>query len=170
MPAVAMLRRLRLDVQQAGVKTPDPASVPAAVPESEAQAVNADQSEQSPLADLAAIVAESDSKKPLRCPECEKMMRKDRYQQMIPVMVDRCKQCDRIWLDTGELHLLRRLYFELATSSDPQIVSLREKVAMVSMDWHTRPPLTQQPVPDSVSNAAEFADLAQLVLRLLIRM
>jgi len=148
MPAVAMLRRLRADVQQANE--------------------HAEHAEQSPLGDLVEIVAASDSKGPLRCPECEKILRKDRYQQMIPVMVDRCKQCDRIWLDTGELHLLRRLYFELATSSDPQIVSLREKIAMVSMDWHTRPTLTQS-TTESVHTATEVADLAKLVLRLLIR-
>jgi len=148
MPAMVMHRRLRMDVQ---------AAVPVGGGEEE-------RGGGSPLEDLIEIVAESDSKKPLRCPECEKSMRKDRYQQMIPVIVDRCKQCDRVWLDTGELHLLRRLYLELATSSDPQIVSMREKVAMVNMERHVQPTLAE-------SVATDIADVASnMSLRALARM
>jgi len=148
MPAMVMHRRLRMDVQAA-------------------VSVGGGEEGQSPLEDLIEIVVESDCKKPLRCPECEKTMRKDRYQQMIPVMVDRCKQCDRIWLDTGELHLLRRLYLELATSSDPQIVSMREKVAVASMDLHSRPPLTESVATDVAYVAANMTlrVLARMLLR-----
>ena len=180
MPAVAMLRRFRADVQQIAVKTAE--LVPAAqvvevassdgAPVAVAEPAVSTVPEQSPLEDLVEIVAASDSKGPLRCPDCEKVMRKDRYQQMIPVMVDRCKACDRVWLDTGELHLLRRLYVELGTSTDPEVVRLREKMAVVSMDWHTRPVLGQvqgQPTAEVAGPTMEIADLSQLVFRLLVR-
>jgi Zn-finger nucleic acid-binding protein len=81
------------------------------------------------LADLAEVVAASNSTRPLRCPQCEKAMAKDRYHPMIPITIDRCKPCGLIWLDAGELTLLRRLYRELMTSDDPEILRRREKLA-----------------------------------------
>lgn len=114
---VAMLRRARLDAerQKDGVDTTLPA-----------------------LGDLVDVVAESNNKKSQRCPECEKPMNKDRFQQMIPVMIDRCRRCDRLWLDTGEYNLVRRLYVEMMLSEDPQIVRLREKVGRVGAAWEGR--------------------------------
>jgi Zn-finger nucleic acid-binding protein len=114
---VAMLRRVRLDVQEMQEK--GTSSLP-------------------PLGELVELVAEANSKKMQRCPECEKPMVKGRFQQMIPVTIDRCRHCDRIWLDTGEFNLVRRLYMEMVTSEDPSIVRLREKVGTVGAAWEAR--------------------------------
>ena len=88
-----------------------------------------------PLEELAEIAATADSKTPLRCPTCEKPMLKDRFHQMIPVLIDRCKQCRSMWLDTGEYLLIRRLYVELVISTDPRVVTLREKIAGARLEW-----------------------------------
>lgn len=87
-----------------------------------------------PLEELAALVAESDTKQMLRCPECATPMRRDRYHPLIPVNLDQCPKCQGYWLDAGELTLLRRLYTEMQQSSDPRIASLREKVAQIGLD------------------------------------
>ena len=81
------------------------------------------------LAELAEMVTASDSRTPLRCPQCEKPMVKDRYHPLIPVRIDRCKPCGHVWLDTGELSMIRVLYVELTTSVDPEIVRRRDKLA-----------------------------------------
>jgi Zn-finger nucleic acid-binding protein len=107
---IALLRRVRLDAA-------------------------ASSAPQTSLADLAEVVAASDSKEPLRCPQCEKPMIKDRYHPMIPVQIDRCKPCGYVWLDTGELSLIRQLYIELMTSDDPEIVQRRDKVAAALSAW-----------------------------------
>jgi Zn-finger nucleic acid-binding protein len=119
-------RRVRLDVEL--LQTAPPAEAPnpstPAAPD--------------PLEDLVAIVAESNTKTSLRCPTCEKPMTKDRFHQMIPVQIDRCRHCDSIWLDTGEYALIRRLYVEMFTSTDPRIVALREKIAGARLVWDER--------------------------------
>ncbi|MGN6369917.1 MAG: zf-TFIIB domain-containing protein [Phycisphaerae bacterium] len=116
----AMHRRTRLDVEQA-------------------QGAGAGGGEgsvmQQPLEDLVEIVATADSKMGLRCPVCEKPMVKDRYHQMIPVSIDRCRHCRSMWLDTGEYLLIRRLWVELVTSTDPRVVTLREKLAGARLEW-----------------------------------
>jgi Zn-finger nucleic acid-binding protein len=110
---IALLRRVRLDAQ-AFHDTAEP---------------------KSSLADLAEIVAASDSRQALRCPQCEKPMLKDRYHPMIPVQIDRCKACGYVWLDAGECSLIRRLYVELMTSDDPEIVRRRDKLATAMAAW-----------------------------------
>jgi len=59
-------------------------------------------------------------------------MHKDRFHPMIPVQIDRCRPCSSIWLDAGEFSLLRRLYVELMTSTDAEILHRREKVATLT--------------------------------------
>jgi Zn-finger nucleic acid-binding protein len=141
-PSVALQRRVRFDVDNATAQAqPSNPSDPQTLSPSDPSPPLDIQS--TSLADLAAVVTEADSKKPLRCPECEKFMAKERYQQMIPVNIDRCRHCNRLWLDTGEYSLIRRLYVELAISTDPQIVHLREKVATATMEFDTRATLTQ---------------------------
>jgi Zn-finger nucleic acid-binding protein len=115
---IALLRRVRLNAAPAAADAP-PAPATA-------------------LVDLAEIVSASDSKEPLRCPQCEKPMIKDRYHPMIPVQIDRCKPCGYAWLDTGELSLVRQLYTELMTSDDPEIVRRREQVATALSAWDSR--------------------------------
>jgi Zn-finger nucleic acid-binding protein len=130
--SVAMLRRVRLDVAAAKERSPQNPT---------------DDSKLPPLSDLVGIVAEANNKKPQRCPECERPMLKDRFQQMIPVTIDRCKPCNSIWLDTGEYNLIRRLYVEMILSEDPRIVQLREKIGSVGAQWEARSTLS-----DSLSN------------------
>jgi Zn-finger nucleic acid-binding protein len=93
--------------------------------------------EEASLEDLVAVVAESNTKKELRCPDCAKPMKKDRFHPMIPITVDLCKKCERMWLDAGEMNLLKQLYREMARSTDPNVVRVREKVAMVNSDMAT---------------------------------
>ena len=81
------------------------------------------------MQDLAAVVSASDTKEPLRCPACEKVMQKTRFHPLIPVTIDRCKVCGGTWLDAGEMPMIRRLYVELINSQDPKIVAMRDKLA-----------------------------------------
>ena len=110
--AMAMNRRTRLDVEQATRADPNGSTL----------------MHQS-LEDMAEVAAAADSRGPLRCPACEKPMLKDRFHHMIPVPIDRCRHCQSLWLDVGEFLLIRRLYVELVTSTDPRVVALREKLA-----------------------------------------
>jgi Zn-finger nucleic acid-binding protein len=115
---IALLRRVRLDA--------------------EVSAAGNNANAGTSLADLAEIVSSADSKEPLRCPQCEKPMLKDRYHPMIPVQIDRCKPCGYVWLDTGEFSLIRQLYVELTTSDDPEIVRRRDKLAAALSAWDAR--------------------------------
>jgi Zn-finger nucleic acid-binding protein len=92
------------------------------------------------LQDLIEVVAESNSKAEARCPECEKMMEKRAFQKMIPVTVDRCYRCDKVWLDTGEYNLIRRLYLEMMLSTDEEVVRLRDRIGLAErLDRGRRP-------------------------------
>ena len=91
------------------------------------------------IAELAETVNAADTKKKLRCPQCEKEMLKDKFHPMIPVGIDRCRACSMIWLDAGELALLRALYRELMTSEDPELVRRRDKIATIMAQWEGRP-------------------------------
>jgi len=121
---IALLRRLRNDVA----------------------AVQGGQDEVS-LADLAQTVSVANTKVALHCPACEKPMTKDRMHPMIPIQIDRCKACGYVWLDAGELELMRRLYAELMSSDDPEIVRRREKVAAVMTQWDARKTSTMHDMP-----------------------
>jgi Zn-finger nucleic acid-binding protein len=91
-----------------------------------------DTSEGAPtIAELAEIVSSSQSAKDRRCPQCEKPMAKDRFHMMIPVTIDRCKACNCVWLDVGEMMLIHRLHHELVTSDDPEIVRRRDRIGQV---------------------------------------
>jgi Zn-finger nucleic acid-binding protein len=118
MADIALLRRVRKDA--------------------EAFAGGADCGPRASLADLAEIVQASDTRQAVRCPQCEKPMLKDRYHPMIPVQIDRCKACRYVWLDTGELSLIRQLYVELMTSDDPEIVRRRDKLGAALSAWDAR--------------------------------
>jgi Zn-finger nucleic acid-binding protein len=115
---VAMNRRTRLDVDQASQTDGSGSSLM-----------------QQSLEEMVEMAAAADSKGSLRCPTCEKPMQKDRFHQMIPVTIDRCRHCQSLWLDVGEYQLIRRLYVELMTSTDPKVVSLREKLAGARLEW-----------------------------------
>jgi len=80
-----------------------------------------------PLEELAAVVVESNTKERLHCPLCPGELVKQRYHALIPVEVDLCPRCGGVWLDVGELPLIRRLFAEFQTSTDPQVVALRDK-------------------------------------------
>jgi Zn-finger nucleic acid-binding protein len=123
---------------------------------------------QATLADLASVVATADTKTVLRCPECEKPMQKTRYHSMIPVIIDRCRACDSLWLDAGELALLRRLFYEMATSDDPKIVQLREKIASVASQWTGRTTATQE-LHDAIEDASDYGDVLDTFIRILGR-
>src|SRR4051812_31903893 len=68
------------------------------------------------LQELAETVNASNTAEKLRCPQCEKEMAKDKFHPMVPVGIDRCKRCSMVWLNAGELALLRALYHELMTT------------------------------------------------------
>jgi Zn-finger nucleic acid-binding protein len=147
--SVAMLRRVRLDVKEMKEKE--------------------GQSKLPPLAELVDLVAEANNKKSQRCPECEKPMTKDRFQQMIPVTIDRCRHCNQIWLDTGEYNLVRRLYVEMMTSDDPQIVRLREKVGRAGAAWDARTTATEE-AARSVGAGPDLTDLTiSTIFNILLR-
>jgi Zn-finger nucleic acid-binding protein len=137
-------------------------SLAAAAPE----AVN--EANQASLADLAAVVSEAHSTKALRCPECEKPMPKSRYHAMIPVIVDRCRGCDSLWLDTGEYNLLRQLFRELATSDDPEIMRLREKVGAANSQWESRSSATER-AAESLGDIIDAETLLTGLIRTLMR-
>ena len=85
------------------------------------------------LVDLAVLVKESNTGRPLRCPECQQLMRIGRVHMMIPVNVQFCDPCQGVWLDVGKLPLLHRLYYELLHSTDPKIIELRERLALADL-------------------------------------
>jgi len=122
-----------------------------------AEAGAEDASAEPTLQELAAIVVESNTTKRLRCPECHVELRKDRMHPMVPVEIDRCPRCQYVWLDVGELPLLKRLYQELQSSTDPRVMQLREKIAGVAAQWEGRTRLADQVAgaldtsPDSIS-------------------
>ena len=62
-------------------------------------------------------------------------MHKDWLHPMIPIDLDRCKRCDGVWLDVGKKPLLIRLWAELQTSTDPKVISIRDKVAFNALAW-----------------------------------
>jgi Zn-finger nucleic acid-binding protein len=115
--AGALLRRTQLDVREAN----------------QAKAGNATSA--ASLEDLAQVVQESNSQAMLRCAECGKPMTKGKFHPLIPVVVDRCNPCGYIWLDAGEMMLVRKLYAELMTTDDPEITRRRDKVATVAAQW-----------------------------------
>jgi Zn-finger nucleic acid-binding protein len=117
------------------------------------------------IPDLAETVNASDTKKKLRCPQCEKEMLKDKFHPMIPVGIDRCRGCNMIWLDAGELALLRALYRELITSDDPEIVRRREKVATILMQWEGRERAVDEAARqvDTITSADDFNLLSYLL-------
>jgi Zn-finger nucleic acid-binding protein len=123
------------------------------------------------LEDLAEVVQTSDSRQVLHCAECGKPMVKERFHPMIPVVVDRCRACGYIWLDAGELPLLRRLYVELMTSDDPEICRRREKVAIITEQWENRKDTLLDPAPSGMPSGAfdigEAFDLLGYLLRAL---
>lgn len=120
---LALLRRLRDAAQPSAGPAPDTA---------------AGSGQEATLADLAQTVSVSNTREILHCPACEKPMAKDRIHPMIPVEIDRCKICGYTWLDAGEMELMRRLYRELMTSDDPEIVRRRDKIASVMSEWESR--------------------------------
>lgn len=81
------------------------------------------------VADMAALVAETDKSKKIRCPECNVDMIYERYQPLVPLNIDRCPKCQGIWMDGGKANLLWALYHELTTSDDPEVVKRREAMA-----------------------------------------
>ena len=85
------------------------------------------------LRDLVEVVVESDTKKPLDCPDCHATMEIQRLHPLIPVNIQSCRPCASDWLDVGKLELINRLYWELLNSSDPKIVNIREKYALASL-------------------------------------
>jgi len=93
---------------------------------------------------------------------------KGRFHQMIPIQIDRCKPCDSLWLDTGEYALIRRLYVELWTSTDPRIVELREKVASVQAAWDQRVHAVDG-AHDAMAAAANFEQFTLAELTRMLR-
>jgi Zn-finger nucleic acid-binding protein len=126
-PHVALMRRANLDAARAAAHLGEPA--PDHAPASAPSAPAADAAVAASLTDLAAVVAETDTKKELRCPSCNKILQKDRFHALIPVTIDRCKPCGCSWLDAGEMPMIRRLYAEVMSSTDPKVVTLRQKTA-----------------------------------------
>jgi Zn-finger nucleic acid-binding protein len=123
-----------------------------------------------PLEELAQIVQESNSRDMLRCAACEKPMVKGRFHPMIPVEVDRCLKCGYIWLDAGEMSLVRRLYAELMTTQDPEVARRRDKVAAVAAEWHAHRQSVrdaQQAVRDVSRNFTRSNDAFDLLAYLL---
>jgi Zn-finger nucleic acid-binding protein len=86
---------------------------------------------------------------------------------MIPVPIDRCRHCQSLWLDVGEYQLIRRLYVELVTSTDPKVVSLREKLAGARLEWdaHQRALTDAREAMESGTSRDEFtiAELANIL-------
>jgi hypothetical protein len=88
---------------------------------------------------------------------------------MIPVTIDRCRHCNQIWLDTGEYNLVRRLYVEMMTSDDPQIVRLREKVGRVGAAWDARTTATEE-AARAVGAGPDLTDLTiSTIFNILLR-
>jgi len=137
--SAALTRRARLDTQNAS-QTDD---APAAANQPSPSPTDPDSPQPPSLIDLAEVVQTSNSTQMLRCAQCEKPMEKDRFHPMIPVQVDRCRPCGYLWLDAGEMALLRRLYSELMTSTDPEIVRRRDRVGATAAEWQGRQ-LSQQ--------------------------
>ncbi len=156
---VALLRRTRLDL--ANVTKP-------AEPGAEEKPMARDDIRSASLADLAEVVQASDSKAMLRCPQCEKFMVKDRFHPMIPVHIDRCKHCSSIWLDAGELTLIRRLYVELMSSTDAEIQHRRDKVATVTAAWEGRKTAADE-LKESLSPADSKGETGFDLLKHLLR-
>ncbi len=113
-PHVALLRRANSDAAWAQAHLGDP--LPAQTNPAAAS-----------LQDLAAVVAEGDTAQELRCPSCNKMLQKDRFHPLIPLVIDRCKACGYSWLRAGEIPMICRLYAQLMSSDDPKIVQVRER-------------------------------------------
>ena len=141
---IALKRMTRLQVtQQAPASQNDPAS-PAIT----------DASNSGPsIAELAELVAESNSKERLRCPECTVEMTKNRVHPLIPVEIDTCPKCKSSWPDAGELALIQKLYFALQNSDDPKIVRLREKIAGINLDMANQ----RMQLADDVERAQRMA-------------
>jgi Zn-finger nucleic acid-binding protein len=119
------------------------------------------------LADLAEVVQASHTAAELRCPQCEKAMTKDKFHPMIPVKIDRCRACNTVWLDAGELSLIRLLHRELMTSDDPEILRRREKIAGAFVAWEGRERATDE-AKRSMQQVDDGFDLLSFTLRGLI--
>lgn len=127
---VGLKRLTRLEALKTKNAQPAPMSSP--------QAALSTQTGEASLADLAVLVSESNTRKDLRCPSCEAVMRKSKVHPMVPVQIDMCPKCKSAWLDAGEMKLIQKLYSELQNSDDPQIVALREKIGRVGLQWEER--------------------------------
>jgi Zn-finger nucleic acid-binding protein len=44
------------------------------------------------------------------CPDCDIKMEKAKYGQYVPRTIDKCPQCNNIWLDKGELEDIQVAY------------------------------------------------------------
>ena len=123
------------------VRTPPPiAAEPAAATDAPSgESPGATPTEVAPpdLRALAALAVESDTKKPMQCPDCHVQMNIDRLNPLIPVPIQICKKCSGAWLDVGKRPLLQRLYYELTNSQDPKIIALRDKLGIANMNMQT---------------------------------
>jgi len=134
----ALMRRTRMDAGAAGSAQLGGGAASGVVSSSKGAGAAGGADSVPELAELAEIVQTSNSKGMLRCATCEKPMQKEHFHPMIPVEVDRCRACRCVFLDAGELALVRRLHAELMTSDDPEIQRRRDKVAAVAMQWQQR--------------------------------
>ena len=79
---------------------------------------------------------------------------------MIPVQIDRCPQCDYVWLDPGELDLLLRLYRELMTEDDPAIAEKRSKLAQLDSMRAAMPTAAVQAVTNDFDRTTSITNNA----------
>ena len=119
---------------------------------------------QNQIADLAAIVVESNCPKTRRCNVCSTDMLKDKIHPMIPVNMDRCPKCDALWLDVGEFSLIKKLFVELQNSTDPEVLARRDKLALAMLQWEGRTRGVQA-AEDQSSALAEGVNMLSWVLR-----
>lgn len=93
------------------------------------------------LSNLSSPHPEEVDRSRISCPNCHKEMRREGYSEENPLLVDRCGDCNSIWLDDGELGHL----FEERVKKHPHprpgfVEGLRRLVGMVPRVASPTPP------------------------------
>jgi hypothetical protein len=62
----------------------------------------------------------------IRCPHCQVPLRRHNYSYNTPIIIDECRRCGGIWLDGGELGIIRNNFYHV-TDKKAAIKKMLEK-------------------------------------------
>ena len=84
------------------------------------------------------MAEQSDTKRKIMCLRCGVIMHKEQFKDWQEIVIDRCGQCQAIWLDPGELEKIQ-IYWEYAQDHpDQEYLDQVAKKAVLDLEWQKR--------------------------------